>query len=109
MVARSGGREGAQAVALALALPLGGCDVVLVLENSARELVAVAEAKVAPVTDEMAEQMDALMAEDAVEIVVRVEPREDQAALGRLRPGVRVLGPDAIEARCRKARHWLVL
>ncbi len=109
LVARSGGSEGRLAVALALALPLGGCDAVLVLEGAARELATQPEMTGAPGPDEVTEQMEALLADDGVEILVRVDSGEDQALLRRLRPQVRTLGVNAIEARCRQAQHWLVV
>ncbi len=109
LVARSGGAEGRLAVALALALPLGGCDVVLVLEGEAREVATRPETAGTTWPDETTEQMEALLADDAVEILVRMDAGEDQALEARLRPQVRTLGLAAIEARCRRAQHWLVV
>jgi hypothetical protein len=109
VVARGSGADLRQAVALALALPLGGCDVVLVLEGAARELATRAEMPGGSRRDEMAEQMEALLTDDSVEILVRVDAEDDRALVARLRPQMRALGADALEARCRQADHWLVM
>ena len=109
VVARGEGADPRQALALALALPLGGCDVVLVLEGEARGMATRAETTGGKRPDEMAEQMEALLADDSVEIVVRSDPHQDRALVTHLRPEVRALGADAIEARCRQADHWLVM
>jgi hypothetical protein len=109
VVVRGEGADLRQALALALALPLGGCDVVLVLEGEAREMATQAETTAGPRSDEMAEQMEALLTDDSVEIVVRSDPHEDRALVTRLRPQVHALGANAIEARCRQVDHWLVM
>ncbi len=109
MVARGAGADLRQAVALALALPLGGCDVVLVLEGGARELVAQAGTTAASRTDDMTALMEALLAEDSVEILARLDAGEAPTLASRLRPQVRTAGADEIEARCRRADHWLVV
>jgi hypothetical protein len=109
LVARSGGAEMGQAVAVALALPLGGCDVFLVLEGAARELAIQPETPGGTGPDEISEQMEALLADDGVEVVVRWDAGDDPALVARLRPQVRTLGADEIEARCRQAHHWLVI
>jgi hypothetical protein len=109
LVARSGGAEMGQAVAVALALPLGGCDVFLVLEGAARELATQPETQDSWGPDGMWEQMEALLSDDGVEVVVRWDAGDDPALVARLRPQVRSLGADEIEARCRQAHHWLVM
>ena len=109
LVARSGGVEMGQAVAVALALPLGGCDVFLVLEGAARELAIQHETVGGRGPDGMTEQMEALLADDGVEVVVRWDAGDDLALPARLRPQVRTMGVDEIEARCRRAHHWLVM
>jgi hypothetical protein len=109
LVVRSGGAGMAQAVAVALALPLGGCDVFLVLEGAARELANRPETQGTLGPDGMQEQMEALLAEDGVEVVVRWDAGEGPALVSRLPPQVRILEADEIEARCRQAHHWLVM
>lgn len=109
LVARSGGAEIRHALELALALPLGGCDVVLVLEGAARELAAQPDITSASRPEEMTALLEALLADDSVEIVARVDAGEDPGWEGRLRPKVRTMGADEIEARCRRADQWLVV
>ena len=109
VVARGEGADLRQALALALALPLGGCDVFLVLDGEAREMATQAETTGGTRSDEMAEQMEALLADESVEIVARLDAGEAPAIARRLRPQVRTVSMDEIEARCRRADHWLVV
>lgn len=109
VVARDGGAGGAQAVAVALALPLGGCEVALVLEGPARELALSGAVPGGGRAGGAGEQMAALLEDDGVEVAVRADLAADADLVSRLRPGVLVWSQQVVEERCRAARHWLVI
>lgn len=102
--------DAALAVRVALALPLGGVNVRLVLVDSASTLGLADPPLPGPWSGGLARELEALIGEEEVPVLVEME---SLAALGlaerALRPGVQVASRADVIAICGSAASCLVL
>jgi hypothetical protein len=102
--------DAAMAVRVALALPLGGVDVRLVLVDSASALGLADPPEPGPWSGGLTRELEALIGEEEVPVLVEME---SLAALGlaerALRPGVEVASRAEVIAACGSSRSVLVI
>jgi hypothetical protein len=104
------GDDAALAVRVALALPLGGLAVRLLLVDGASALSLSDPPYLGPWSAGLARELDTLISEEEVPVLVE---RESLAALGlterRLRPGVETVSRSEVAGICAAADSCLVL
>jgi hypothetical protein len=102
--------DAALAVRVALALPLGGLAVRLLLTDSASALGLLKAPELGPWSAGLAQELDALVSDEEIRVMVE---QESLAAMGlagrRLRPGVETVPRAQVEAICATADSCLVL
>jgi len=102
--------DAALAVRVALALPLGGVSVRLILVDSASALGLADPPELGPWSGGLGRELEALIGEEEVPVMVELE---SLAALGlgdrAFRPGVEVASRSEVAAVCGSSRSFLVL
>ncbi len=100
----------ALAVRLALALPLGGLTVRLILADSASPLALADAPHPGPWSGALARELEALIGEEQVPVLVEMESLVVRGLEDRpLRPGVEVASNAEVVAACGSAGSVLVL
>lgn len=104
------GEEAALAVRIALALPLAGITVRLILADAASALGLADPPQLGPWTGGLVREMEALIGEEEVPVLVEMESLADMGLAERvLRPGVEAASRAEVVAVCAASRSCLVL
>jgi hypothetical protein len=107
---RLSGEGAALAVRVALALPLGGLSVQLILVDSASALGLEALPELSPWSGDLKRELEALVAEEEAAVLVERESLEELGLAGHpLRAGVALVGRDQVAAVCAAAGGCIVL